>query len=90
MKALENINNNRHNISKLDEIIKKPVNKLTPLEMWSIFFKFAPDVKRRSVVNKVISEKGEIAMASALLLEVSKYERERAHYSMSRTRLKKT
>jgi len=56
-------------LSKLDEIIKKPVDKLTPLEMWSIFFKFAPDVKRRNVVNQVIAEKGEIAMASAEIIE---------------------
>jgi len=65
-------------LSKLDEILKKPVDKLTPLEMWSIFFKFAPDVKQRDVVNKVIAEKGEIAMAGALLMEISQDERERA------------
>ena len=45
---------------------------------------FAPDVRHRDVVNKVIAEKGEIAMASALLLEVSKDERERAHYRSRR------
>jgi len=71
-------------LSKLDEILKKPVDKLTPLEMWSIFFKFAPDVKRRDVVNKVIAEKGEIAMAGALLMEISKDERERARYRSRR------
>jgi len=71
-------------LSKLDEILKKPVDKLTPLEMWSIFFKFAPDVKRRAVVNKVIAEKEEIAVAGALLMEISKDERERAHYRSRR------
>ena len=65
-------------LSKLDELLKKPVDKLTPLEMWSIFFKFAPDEERRDVVNKVIAEKEEIAVAGALLLEISQDERERA------------
>ena len=71
-------------LSKLDEILKKPVNKLTPLEMWSIFFKFAQDVKQRDVVNKVIAEKGEIAMASALLMEISQDEKEQARYRSRR------
>jgi len=31
-------------LSKLGNIIRKPVDKLTPLEMWSIFFKFAADI----------------------------------------------
>jgi len=71
-------------LSKLDEILKKPVDKLTPLEMWSIFFKFAPDVKRRDVVNKVIAEKGEIAMAGELLMEISQDEHQRAKYRSRR------
>ena len=60
------------------------MDKLTPLEMWSIFFKFAPDIKRRDVVNKVIAEKGEIAMASALLMEISQDEHQRAKYRSRR------
>ena len=52
--------------------------------MWSIFFKFAPDVKRRGVVNKVIAEKGEIAMAGALLMEISQDEHQRAKYRSRR------
>ena len=71
-------------LSKLDELLKKPVDKLTPLEMWSIFFKFAPDVRRRDVVNRVIAEKEEIAVAGALLMEISKDERERARYRSRR------
>ena len=57
---------------------------LSPLEMWSVFFKFAPDVKRRDLVNKVIAKRKEIAMAGELLLSISKDERERAHYRSRR------
>lgn len=65
-------------LSKLDKILKKPVNKLTPLEMWSIFFKFAPDTKHRSIINRIIAEKEELRMASALLIEISQDEHQRA------------
>ena len=71
-------------LSKLNELLKKPVDKLTSLEMCSIFFKFAPDTKRRDVVNKVIAEKVEIAMASALLMEISQDEQQRARYRSRR------
>lgn len=71
-------------LSKLSEILTKPVEQLTPLEMWSIFFKFAPDVKRRDVVNKVIAEKEELRMASALLMEISQDEHQRAKYRSRR------
>ena len=51
---------------------------------WSVFFKFAPDIKRRDLVNKVIAERKEIAMAGELLLSISKDEHERAHYRSRR------
>jgi len=71
-------------LSKLNEIVKKPVSQLTPLEMWSIFFKFAPDVKRRDAVNRVIAEKEELRMASTLLMEISQDEHQRAKYRSRR------
>jgi len=71
-------------LSKLGEALKKPVDKLTPLEMWAIFFKYASDTKQRNIVNRIIAEKGEIAMAGAMLMEISKDEKERAHYRSRR------
>jgi len=71
-------------LSKLTNIVTKPVDKLTPLEMWSVFFRYSPDVKHRDLVNKVIAERKEIAMAGELLLSISKDERERAHYRSRR------
>ena len=65
-------------LSKLNNILKKPVEKLTSFEKWSLFFKFAPDVSRRSLINDIIREKEEIGMAATLLQEISKDERERA------------
>jgi len=71
-------------LSKLEDIAKKPVDELTPLEMWSVFFRYSPDIKHRDLVNRVIAERKEIAMAGELLLSISKDERERAHYRSRR------
>ena len=45
-------------LSKLDEVVKKPVSDMTDLEKWSMFFQYAPAPEHREIVNKVIeSEK---------------------------------
>ena len=71
-------------MSKLGSILKKPVEELTLLEMWTLFFNFAPDLKYRDIINKVIDVKEEIGMASALLMEISKDEHERALFRSRR------
>jgi len=71
-------------LSKLNSILKKSVKKLTPLEMWSLFFRYASDPKHRDLVNSVIRAKEEIDMASKLLMEISKDEQERARFRSKR------
>jgi predicted transposase/invertase (TIGR01784 family) len=70
-------------MSKLAGIQNKPVETLTPIEMWSAFFMFAPQEEYRNLINNIISVKEEIGMASALLMEISKDDHERALF-MSR------
>ena len=65
-------------LSKLTDVLKKPVKELTAFEMWSIFFKFAQDIEHRTLINDIIKIKEEIGMATALLREISKDEHERA------------
>ena len=65
-------------LSKLNEIVAKPVTQLTSFEMWSLFFRYAPDPRHRLLLNEIISVKEELGMASTLLQEISKDERERA------------
>jgi len=67
-------------MSKLSGILNKPVETLTLLEMWSAFFMFAPRSEYRNVINNIIEIKEEIGMASALLMEISRDEHERALY----------
>jgi len=71
-------------LSKLGDVLKKPVEKLAPLEMWSLFFRYASDPKYRDLVNSVINAKEEIDMASTMLLEISKDEQERARFRSKR------
>jgi len=71
-------------LSKLTNILSKPVDKLTAFEMWSIFFKFAPDPVHRNLINDIINNKEEIGMATAILREISKDEHERASYRSRR------
>ena len=39
-------------LSKLDEVVKKPVSDMTDLDKWSVFFQYAPDMEHREIVNK--------------------------------------
>ena len=65
-------------LDKLGNVLKKPIEKMTALEKWSLFFKFAPNPLHRNQINDIIESKEEIRMAATLLQEVSKDERERA------------
>ena len=65
-------------MSKLIGILNKPAETLTDIEMWTAFFRFAQIPKYRELINKLINLKEEIAMASELLMEISKDDHERA------------
>jgi len=65
-------------LDKLNDALTKPVEKMTPIEKWSLFLKFAEDPVQRKLINDIINDKQEISMAAGLLQEISKDERERA------------
>jgi len=65
-------------MKKLSGILNKPVETLTLLEMWTAFLMFASKPKYRNLINNINEMKEEIAMASALLMEISKDDHERA------------
>ena len=44
-------------LSKLKELLKKPVDKMTDLEKWAVFFRYANVQKYREKVNEVIQSK---------------------------------
>jgi predicted transposase/invertase (TIGR01784 family) len=65
-------------LSKLDKILQKPVERMTSLEMWSIFLQYADKPEQRDIVERVVEAKEEIKMAMETLIHVSRDERERA------------
>jgi predicted transposase/invertase (TIGR01784 family) len=71
-------------LSKLDEVLKKPVAEMTDLEKWGIFFQYAEKPTYRSVVNKVMDSKEALSMAGTLLTSISQNEKERAIFRSRR------
>jgi predicted transposase/invertase (TIGR01784 family) len=67
-------------LPKLRVAMKKPVSKLTSAEMWGIFFGYADEPRCRELICEMIAAKEEIRMATELLTNISRDERERAHY----------
>lgn len=71
-------------LSKLDEVIKKPVSDMTDLDKWSVFLQYAPDPEHRETVNKVIESEEVLQVAGNLLMSISQNERERAIFRSRR------
>ena len=71
-------------LSKLKELLQKPVQDMTDLEKWAIFFRYANDARFRETVNNVIESKEALQMAGNLLMSISQDERERAVFRSRR------
>jgi len=67
-------------LSKLNEILKKPLDEMTELEKWSVFLEYADKPSQRERVNKIIESKEALQMAGDLLMNISRDENERAKY----------
>lgn len=71
-------------LSKVSNVLEKPVSEMTALDKWSVFFQYAPDPQYRETVNKVIESEEVLQVAGDLLMNISKNERERAIYRSRR------
>ncbi len=71
-------------LSKLDDVVKKPVCDMTDLDKWSVFFQYAPDLEHREIVNRVIESEEVLQVAGDLLMSISQNERERAIFRSRR------
>jgi hypothetical protein len=65
-------------LSKLKNVLKKPVDQMTDMERFAIFLRYAENPKYRDIVNKVIESKEGLTVAGEVLMSISKDERERA------------
>jgi len=65
-------------LSKLDKVVEKPTEELSAAEQWAIFFRYLTDKALRRKINEIIVQEEGIAMASEVLMTISKDEQERA------------
>ena len=65
-------------LSKLEQIARKPVAEMSALERWAVFFRYTPDKEKRELINEIIKAEEGIAMGAQVLLSISKDENERA------------
>ena len=74
-------------LSKLNELVKKPVDEMTDMEKISVFLRYAENPDYRDVVNRVIETKEGLAVAGEVLMGISKDEREKAIFRNRRIAL---
>ncbi|MDR1532033.1 MAG: Rpn family recombination-promoting nuclease/putative transposase [Clostridiales bacterium] len=68
-------------LSKLEEILKKPVYKMTAMERWAIFLKYVNVRKKRGIIYEIMKYEEGIRMAVKVLENISRdYDERIAHY----------
>jgi predicted transposase/invertase (TIGR01784 family) len=65
-------------LEKGEGLLKKRVRELSPLERWTVFFRYLTDPGKRTLINELLKAEEGIAMAGEVLLEISRDERQRA------------
>ena len=71
-------------LTKLREVLKKPIEQMTNMERFAIFLKYADNLRYRKIVNDVIKSKEELVVASEVLQSISRDEQERAIFHSRR------
>jgi len=71
-------------LTKLDEVKRKPVSTMTGEEAWASFFAYASDPDHRELISKLVVERKEIKMAEEMLQTLSKDEIEQARFRSRR------
>ena len=64
-------------LSKLGKIIKKPIKEMNSQELWAVYFRYLTDKRKRCKINEIVEQEEGIAMASEVLMTISKDEAER-------------
>ena len=71
-------------LTKLGDVMKKPVKAMTGEEVWACFLAFGSDPKHLDLIDRLCTAKGEIKMARDLLQSISQNEDERTRFRMRR------
>ena len=65
-------------LSKLDKVVEKPTAAMTAAELWAVYFRYLQDAGKRQKINEILEHEEGIAMASEVLMTISRDEAERA------------
>jgi predicted transposase/invertase (TIGR01784 family) len=65
-------------LAKAEGLVEKPAGEMSAVEQWAVYFRYLRDRSKRGKVNEVIAREEGIAMASEVLIRISKDEVERA------------
>jgi predicted transposase/invertase (TIGR01784 family) len=65
-------------LSKLGKVVEKPIKDMNSPELWGVFMQYLPDRSKRGIINEIIAYEEGIAMASEVLMTISRDEIERA------------
>jgi predicted transposase/invertase (TIGR01784 family) len=65
-------------LSKLERVVEKPIRSMTASEQWAVFFRYLTDKSKRGKINEILEIEEGIAMASEVLMTISRDEAERA------------
>jgi predicted transposase/invertase (TIGR01784 family) len=63
-------------LSKIDGLLNIPIDELSDIDMWTLFLRYASDISKRDVINKILNRKEGIYMAAQILEAISKDELE--------------
>jgi predicted transposase/invertase (TIGR01784 family) len=65
-------------LSKLGRLVEKAVEEMTPAERWAFCIKYISDKEKRDKVNEILGHEEGIAMASQVLVSISRDEHQRS------------
>jgi len=65
-------------LAKLEKIAESSITAMSIQERWAFYFQYLTDKSKRIKINKILEEEEGIAMASQVLINISKDEAERA------------
>ena len=71
-------------LTKPDDVVKKPVETMNGEELWCLFLAYGNDPKYEWLLDKMTAARGEIKMARELLQTISRDENERARFRARR------
>jgi len=65
-------------LSKLEKVVEKPAAEMNAREYWAVYFEYLTEREKRRKINEILKREEGIAMASEVLLTISRDEIERA------------